>query len=123
MFFLFYIMIGVFSGFLAGLLGIGGGTVLVPGLLFAFSHAGLPTQLQMHLATSTALASIIFSSMVSVYHQQRSLSINWSLFRQLAPGMIIGIVAGAFIALLLSTHFLKLLFSFMFSVLPASVRP
>ena len=117
MFFLFYIMIGVFSGFLAGLLGIGGGTILVPGLLFAFSHAGLPTQLQMHLATSTALASIIFSSMVSVYHQQRSLSINWFLFRQLAPGMIIGIVAGAFIALLLSTHFLKLLFSlFLFSV-------
>lgn len=117
MFFLFYILIGAFAGFLSGLLGIGGGTVLVPGLLFAFSHAGLPIQLQMHLATSTALASIIFSSLVSVYQQQRSFSINWSLFRQLAPGMIIGIVMGASIALLLSTQFLKLLFSlFLFSV-------
>lgn len=117
MFFLFFILIGVFAGFLSGLLGIGGGTVLVPGLLFAFSHAGLPIQLQMHLATSTALASIIFSSFVAVIHQQRSFSINWPLFRQLAPGMIIGIVVGALIALFLSTQVLKLLFSlFLFLV-------
>ena len=117
MFFLFYSLIGIFAGFLSGLLGIGGGTVLVPGLLFAFSHAGLPEQLQMHLATSTALASIIFSSFVAVIHQQRSYAISWPLFRQLAPGMIIGIVIGALIALLLSTQILKLLFSlFLFSV-------
>ncbi|MES2142064.1 MAG: sulfite exporter TauE/SafE family protein [Pseudomonadota bacterium] len=117
MFFLFYILIGLFAGFLSGLLGIGGGTVLVPGLLFAFSHAGLPVQLQMHLATSTALASIIFSSLVAVIQQQRSYAINWPLFRQLAPGMVIGIVVGALIALFLSTQVLKLLFSlFLFSV-------
>lgn len=117
MLFLFYILIGVSAGFLSGLLGIGGGTVLVPGLLAVFVHAGLPKQLQMHLATSTALASIIFSSFVAVFQQQRSFSINWSLFRQLAPGMIIGIVSGALIALVLSTQTLKLLFSlFLFSV-------
>lgn len=117
MFFLFYSLIGLAAGFLSGLLGIGGGTVLVPGLLAVFSHEGLPIQLQMHLATSTALASIIFSSFIAVIHQQRSFSINWSLFRQLAPGMIIGIVAGALITLLLSTQVLKLLFSlFLFSV-------
>lgn len=117
MFFLFYILIGVFAGFLSGLLGIGGGTVLVPGLLFAFAHARLPVELQMHLATSTALASIIFSSFIAVIHQQRSFSINWSLFRQLAPGMIVGIVSGALVALFLSTQVLKLLFSlFLFSV-------
>jgi uncharacterized membrane protein YfcA len=117
MFFLFYILIGVFSGFLSGLLGIGGGTVLVPGLLVAFSHASLPVQLQMHLATSTALASIIFSSFVAVIHQQRSFAINWPLFRQLAPGMVLGLVTGAFIALFLSTQVLKLVFSlFLFSV-------
>ncbi len=117
MFFLFYILIGLSAGFLSGLLGIGGGTILVPGLLTAFSHQGLPVQLQMHLATSTALASIIFSSFIAVIQQQRSFSINWSLFRQLAPGMIIGIVMGALIALLLSTQILKVLFSFfLFSV-------
>jgi uncharacterized protein len=117
MFFLFYILIGVVAGFLSGLLGIGGGSILVPGLLAAFSHAGLPPQLQMHLATSTALASIIFSSLIAVIHQQRSLSINWPLFQQLAPGMIVGIISGALIALFLSTQVLKFLFSlFLFSV-------
>lgn len=118
MFFLFYVIIGLLAGFLSGLLGIGGGTILVPGLLAIFSHAPLiPKQLQMHMATSTALASIMFTSLIAVYHQQRSFSINWSLFRQLVPGMLIGIVSGALIALWLSTHALKLLFSlFLFSV-------
>ena len=60
MFFLFYILIGLLAGFLAGLLGIGGGTILVPGLLAIFSHAHIPGQLQMHMAISTALTSIIF---------------------------------------------------------------
>jgi len=117
MLFLFYILIGILAGFLSGLLGIGGGTVLVPGLLTVFAHAGIPSQLQMHLATSTALASIIFSSFVAVYQQQRSFSIDWRLFRQLAPGMILGIVSGALVALVVSTQTLKLLFSlFLFSV-------
>ncbi|WP_126323422.1 sulfite exporter TauE/SafE family protein [Candidatus Rickettsiella viridis] len=117
MLFVSYILIGVLAGFLSGLLGIGGGTVLVPGLLTVFAHTGIPNQLQMHLATSTALASIIFSSLVAVYQQQRSFSINWCLFRQLAPGMIFGIVMGALIALILSTQTLKLLFSlFLFSI-------
>jgi uncharacterized protein len=117
MLFLFYILIGAIAGFLSGLLGIGGGTILVPGLLAVFSHAGFPVYLQMHLATSTALASIIFSSFIAVIQQQRSFSINWVLFRQLTPGMIVGIVIGALVALLLSTKLLKVLFGlFLFSV-------
>jgi uncharacterized membrane protein YfcA len=117
MFFLFYILIGLLAGFLAGLLGIGGGTILVPGLLAIFSHAHIPGQLQMHMAISTALTSIIFTSLIAVYHQQRSFSINWLLFRQLVPGMIVGIVMGASLTLLLSTQTLKLLFSlFLFLV-------
>ena len=111
MFFLLYVSIGLLAGFLAGLLGIGGGTVLVPGLLAIFAHAHIPEHLQMHMATSTALTSIIFTSLIAVYHQQRSFSINWLLFRQLVPGMVVGIITGALLALLLSTQTLKLLFS------------
>ncbi len=117
MFFILYVTIGLLAGFLAGLLGIGGGTILVPGLLAIFSHANIPNYLQMHMATSTALTSIIFTSLIAVYHQQRSFSINWFLFRQLVPGMVVGIIMGALLALLLSTQTLKLLFSlFLFSV-------
>ena len=117
MFVILYVTIGLLAGFLAGLLGIGGGTVLVPGLLAIFSHANIPEHLQMHMATSTALTSIIFTSLIAVYHQQRSFSINWFLFRQLVPGMVVGIITGALLALLLSTQTLKLLFSlFLFSV-------
>lgn len=112
-----YILIGVLSGFLAGLLGIGGGIILVPGLLAIFAHAGISSELQMHLATSTALASIILSSLVAVHQQQRNFTIHWDLLKQLAPGMILGVVTGALIALVLSTAALKLLFSlFLFFV-------
>ena len=82
MFFILYVIIGLLAGFLAGLLGIGGGTVLVPGLLAIFSHANIPEYLQMHMATSTALTSIIFTSLIAVYHQQRSFSINWPYYYQ-----------------------------------------
>ncbi len=117
MFFILYVAIGLLAGFLAGLLGIGGGTVLVPGLLAIFSQENIPEHLLMHMATSTALTSIIFTSLIAVYHQQRSFSINWLLFRQLIPGMIVGIITGALLALFLSTQILKLLFSlFLFSV-------
>ncbi|WP_010598846.1 sulfite exporter TauE/SafE family protein [Rickettsiella massiliensis] len=65
----------------------------------------------MHLATSTALASIIFSALIAVFYQQRRGAIHWPIFGQLMPGMLLGLLGGAFLSLRLSTETLKILFS------------
>lgn len=106
-----YIILGAAAGFLSGLLGIGGGVLLVPGLVALFSYHGFSSHHLMHLATSTALASIMFSASIAVFYQQRRGVIHWPIFGQLMPGMLLGLLAGAFLSLYLSTIVLKVLFS------------
>jgi uncharacterized protein len=106
-----YFALGAVAGFLSGLLGIGGGVLLVPGLVAIFSYHGFSQHHVMHLATSTALASIIFSALIAVFYQQRRGAIHWPIFGQLMPGMLLGLLGGAFLSLYLSTETLKILFS------------
>ncbi len=63
--YLSFILLGIFAGFLAGLLGIGGGLVIVPFLSFAFALQGVAPEYVMHLALGTSLTSIIFTSISS----------------------------------------------------------
>ena len=60
-----YLAVGAFAGILAGLLGIGGGLVIVPLLVFSFTLQGIAPEVLMHLALGTSLASIIFTSVAS----------------------------------------------------------
>ena len=60
-----YIALGLFAGFVAGLLGVGGGLVIVPVLALIFAAHHFPEQHVMHLALGTSLASIIFTSISS----------------------------------------------------------
>ncbi len=106
-----YFALGAMAGFLSGLLGIGGGVLLVPGLVAIFSYNSFSQYYVMHLATSTALASIIFSALIAVFYQQRRGAIHWPIFGQLMPGMLLGLLGGAFLSLRLSTETLKILFS------------
>lgn len=89
---------GALAGFLAGLLGIGGGMVLVPALIFSFEAQGvLPTVLT-HLAVGTSLASIVLTSISSVRTHHAQGGVDVELFKRLAPGLVIGSLLGAQIA-------------------------
>jgi uncharacterized membrane protein YfcA len=90
-----YLAIGVVVGFLAGLLGIGGGMVMVPMLVFVFSAAGLPAAHLMHLAIATAMATIVFTSLSSVRAHHRHGSVDWRAARALAPGIMAGSLGAA----------------------------
>ncbi|MBT8361109.1 MAG: TSUP family transporter, partial [Deltaproteobacteria bacterium] len=57
---LIYCALGAFVGVLAGLLGVGGGLVIVPILVIAFNLQQVSSEIIMHLALGTSLASIIF---------------------------------------------------------------
>jgi uncharacterized membrane protein YfcA len=105
-----YVIVGIVAGILGGLLGIGGGIVTVPCLLFLFHCLGFPPAYIMHLAVATSLAAMIFNTAAStIAHHQRK-SVVWDVFRKLAPGLVIGAVIGSFVALWLSTYILEIFF-------------
>jgi len=82
--------VGAFVGFLAGLLGIGGGMTLVPILAALFSAQALTPDHSVHLALGTGMASVIFTSSASVREHNRLGAVDWGIVRCLAPGMVGG---------------------------------
>jgi len=110
-----YLAIGVLVGFLAGLLGIGGGMVMVPMLVFVFTAKGFPSVYMMHLALATALATIAFTSVASVHAHHRHGAVDWAVARAMSPGIVAGSLAAALIAGLIPTRPLAVFFTaFMF---------
>ena len=68
---LWSLLLGMVTGFLAGLFGIGGGLVIVPVLVFLFGAQGFPANLTMIMAIATSLAAIIITAISSVYAHHR----------------------------------------------------
>ena len=110
-----YLAIGAAVGFLAGLLGIGGGMVLVPMLFFVFTAKGFPVEHLMHLSLATGLATILFTSLSSVRAHHRHGGVDWSVARAMAPGIMAGSLAAALAAGLIPSRPLAVFFTgFMF---------
>lgn len=104
-------LLGTCTGFLAGLLGIGGGMLLVPFLTFILSAKGFPQDYTVKMAVATSLATICFTSLSSVRaHHQRG-AVLWSVARLLAPGILVGSLFGAQIAVALPGNMLSVLFA------------
>jgi uncharacterized membrane protein YfcA len=101
---------GVGAGSRAGLLGVGGGLVIVPALIFAFGLQGIPESVLMHLAVGTSLATIVFTSIASIRAHHRRGAVLWRLFAQLTPGIVIGALLGAAVAGMLPGAELRMLF-------------
>lgn len=106
-----YLLLGALVGILAGLLGVGGGLIIVPVLAAIFSYNGLPLELIMHLALGTSLASILFTSMSSVYSHHQHQAVSWSHAFKFTPGILLGAWFGGLFAGLLSGEILKPVFA------------
>jgi len=85
-----YLLIGALVGFLAGLLGIGGGMVIVPLLVFVFSAKGFAEEILMHQSLGTAMATILFTSLSSVRAHHQHGGVDWAIARAIAPGILLG---------------------------------
>jgi uncharacterized membrane protein YfcA len=85
-----YLLVGLFVGFLAGLLGIGGGMTLVPVLAALFAAQALAPEHTVHLALGTGMASVMFTSSASVREHHRHGAVDWSIVARMVPGMICG---------------------------------
>ena len=106
-----YLAIGAAAGFLAGLLGVGGGIVIVPGLVLVFTAKGFPDQHVMHLALATALTTIVFTSASSVRAHHRFGAVDWRIAWAMAPGMVAGSFCAAFAAGYVPSRPLAILFT------------
>lgn len=93
-----YALTGLFAGFLAGYLGIGGGLVLVPVLSWIFSRDPATADIAVQMAVATSLATMLFTSMSSLLAHHRRRAILWTLVRQMLPGLILGALLGSLIA-------------------------
>jgi uncharacterized protein len=106
-----YAALGAAAGFLGGLFGVGGGTVLVPVLLLLFDAQHFPIGNQMHLALGTSMATIVFTSLSSLYKHHQHGAVNWRVVREITPGIWIGTVIGALIASAISPRALGIIFA------------
>lgn len=102
--------LGVFAGFLAGLLGIGGGMFLVPALTLVFAAIGIAPALCVKMAVATSLATILATSVSSVLAHHRRGAVLWPVAARLAPGLLAGALLGPFVARMLSARVMVLAF-------------
>ena len=87
--------LGVSTGFLAGLLGIGGGMLMVPFLTIILANRGVSADLAVKMAIATSMATIIFTSLSSVRAHHRRGAVRWDIVRRLAPGIVVGSIIGS----------------------------
>jgi uncharacterized protein len=88
-------VLGIATGFLAGLLGIGGGMVMVPFITIIMGHRGVPADLAVKMAIATSMATIIFTSISSVRAHHKRGAVRWDIVRRLSPGIVIGSLVGS----------------------------
>ena len=102
-----FLLLGVCTGLLAGMFGIGGGSILVPSLIFIFYGMDFDSSIVVLMAIGTSLASILFSAISSALSHNNKKSVEWSLVTPLSMGMILGALVGAGYAATLSNNNLK----------------
>jgi uncharacterized membrane protein YfcA len=104
-------LIGTGTGFVAGLLGLGGGMIMVPFVTMILTARGYPADYTVKMAVATSLATICFTSISSVRAHQRRGAVLWPVVKVLAPGILVGSLIGAQVAVALPGKLLGILFA------------
>ena len=100
------------AGFMAGLLGVGGGIIMVPALYYAFSVLEFDILTRMHLSVGTSLAIIIPTSIISTKTHMEYKAVDFKMVKTFGLLIVLGVFAGTFLAVNLKTPALVLFFAF-----------
>ena len=100
------------AGFMAGLLGVGGGIIMVPALYYAFSVLEFDILTRMHLSVGTSLAIIIPTSIISTKTHMEHKAVNFKMVKTFGFLIVLGVFVGTFFAVNLKTPTLVLFFAF-----------
>ena len=101
------------AGFMAGLLGVGGGIIIVPALYYAFTVLDFDIATRMHLSVGTSLAIIIPTSIISTKTHMEYDAVDFKLIKSFGIFILLGVIAGTFLAVNLKTPAFILFFSIM----------
>ncbi len=99
------------AGFMAGLLGVGGGIVMVPALYYAFTVLDFDIVTRMHLSVGTSLAIIIPTSIISTMTHKEYDAVDFKMVKSFGVFILLGVICGTFLAVNLKTPALVLFFS------------
>jgi uncharacterized membrane protein YfcA len=99
------------AGFMAGLLGVGGGIIMVPALYYAFTVLGFDIVTRMHLSVGTSLAIIIPTSIISTKTHMEYDAVDFKMVKSFGIFIVLGVIAGTFLVVNLDTPTLILFFS------------
>ena len=118
---LILIAVGVVAGTLAGLLGIGGGIIIVPVLALVFDNQGIHASVLMHVSIGTSLATIAVTSVSSIRAHQQHQAIQWTVFKRITPGILLGGLSGAVLAKFIPGYELRLIFGIFMLIVAAQM--
>lgn len=114
---LIFLSLGAFVGYMAGLFGLGGGGFLVPAFVAIFSLHGISEEKIMHMALATSMMSIVITSFASFQAHNKRGSVNWSIFKKMLPGVVLGTFAATFVAVNIKSYYLALFFTIVMIIL------
>ncbi len=106
-----FLLLGAVVGFMAGLLGIGGGGIMVPALTSIFLWQGFAVENVVHLALGTSMASIVATSIASFRAHNAKGGVIWGIVKSMAPGIIIGTLVATYFVAKTNALYLALFFS------------
>lgn len=113
--------LGAVVGFLAGLLGIGGGGIMVPVLTSVFMWQQVPLSHAVHMALATSMAAIIPTALASTRSHHRRQAVLWPVVWRLAPGIVLGTLLITHIASGLDARFLAIFFACFMALVAAQM--
>ena len=99
------------AGFMAGLLGVGGGIIMVPALYYAFSVLDFDIVTRMHLSVGTSLAIIVPTSIISTKTHMEYDAVDFKMVKTFGVLIVLGVLFGTFLAVSLKTPTLVLFFA------------
>jgi len=105
------VCLGALAGFLAGLLGIGGGLIIVPALVYLLPLLGISNEVIMPMALATSLSAIVITSSSAALAHNKNNNIPWDIAKPLMFIVAFGALLGAFIADRLSAQALTNFFA------------
>ena len=109
--FAIYLLLGAFAGTIAGLLGVGGGLIIVPVLVYVFTRQQLDPEVMVHVAVGTSLATIVFTALSSVRAHHKRGAVHWDVFWKITPGIVLGALMGSLLAKWMPAHVLRRFFA------------